>query len=58
VNCKIHPTIKNCLVDLFFEDSFPVEREERCALISITRCSDDRTVYFQPWILLSNALYD
>jgi len=45
VNCKIYPTIKNCLVDFFFEDSFLIEREERRTLISITRGSDDRTVY-------------
>jgi len=46
VNSKVNLAVEDCLVDFFFEDSFLVEREERCALISITGGSDDRTVYF------------
>jgi hypothetical protein len=45
VNCKVNPAVEDCLVDFLFEDSFLVEREERCALIRITRGRDDRTVY-------------
>src|SRR6266571_7337725 len=35
VNSEVDPAIKDCLVDFFFEDSFPVEREERCSLVCI-----------------------
>jgi hypothetical protein len=51
VNSEVNPAIKDCLVDFFFEDSFLVEREERCSLIRITRGRDDRPVYSQPGIL-------
>jgi len=56
VNCKIHLTIKNCLINLFFEDSFLVEREERCALVLITRGRDDRPIYSKTGIVMSNAV--
>jgi len=46
VNSKIHPAIKDCLIDFFFEDSFLVEREERCSLVRITRSRDDLSFYF------------
>jgi len=44
------------LVDFFFEDSFLVEREERCALVLITRGRDDRPIYSKTGIVMSNAV--
>jgi hypothetical protein len=45
VNCEVNPAVEDCLVDFLFEDSFLVEREERCSLIRITRGRDDCPIY-------------
>jgi len=56
VNCKVDVAVEDCLVDFFFEDSFLVEREERCALVLITRGRDDRPIYSKTGIVMSNAV--
>jgi hypothetical protein len=56
VNGEVNLAIEDCLVDFFFEDSFLVEREERCSLVGITRCRNDFLFNSQTRIPLSNAL--
>ena len=56
MNCKVDVAVEDCLVDFFFEDSFLVEREERCALVLITRGRDDRPIYSETGIVMSNVV--
>jgi hypothetical protein len=56
VNSEVYPAIEDCVVDFFFENSFLVEREEGCSLIRVTRGRDDRPVYSQSAIQLSDAI--
>jgi hypothetical protein len=51
MNRKVNPPVEDRLVDLFFENSFLVEREERCSLVSITSCRDDSPIYSETLIL-------
>jgi hypothetical protein len=45
VNSEVNPAIEDSLVDFLFEDSFLIEREERCSLIRITSGCNDLPVY-------------
>jgi hypothetical protein len=53
MDCKVHPSLRDRLINFLIEYSSLLQREQRPSLPNIPRSLDDLSIYFQTSIPLS-----